>query len=495
MNTDVINQKIDLINYYDNSGNYKKQLQVCREILVENPTSVFALKSMAGAYYELNLNEEFLETCLEALKYAINPSDKAYLFDLLAAKYSFERDYEKAIGYHKEVIENNPNKAEYLSSYAKTLFYLGRKSEADKLMAEALNMDPNNMHILIDQYVVIHDQYNDREKEQELLTKMLKLSTDPFRMNIYLGNFHMKYYEYEDAYDYYIKAVLINPNFEDLNMIIIECENQIRLENLNQELFAELHEEKRKKILSYIEQNNYKDLQELCNELLKNDQNNITALWYKAVAAECQQRYYTSKYIYLELMGTKMQDYTYEGLGRVYFNLGKFKKAIIYLKKAIEFDPRNIYTQYYYMRCLAEVGEVGEALTFMESSVYYATNVNKILACRFIIQYKFKDSLEDELETLKRLEISNVNSPQFMPQLYMYYALTYEKYGQFSKALDKVNEMMKLGVNNIELQKIYKRIQKSGRNGGLHGRIRIFSIIKGKKSGRRTYPLSAWKII
>ncbi|MDR1573064.1 MAG: hypothetical protein LBS24_02000 [Clostridiales Family XIII bacterium] len=221
---DVYEKKLDLIEFYRDSRNYEKMRLACLDALKDRPHDPWALSMLSSAYYNLRMYDECIGACLDAIAHKTSPYDRAYDYDRLAISHSAHfGDHAKAAKYARMAVEGQPGNAAFLAHYASEIaygssFYNRRKRlrEALALFERAEAMDPENYTVLLAKNQLYRNFFRDREAEAEILARMVAVSDDPDRTSRSLADFHDRYKEYGETYEYCVKALMENPGDEYL---------------------------------------------------------------------------------------------------------------------------------------------------------------------------------------------------------------------------------------------------------------------------------------
>ncbi len=82
----------------------------------------------------------------------------------------------------------------------------------------------------------------------------------------------------------------------------------------------------------------------------------------KGIILERMNRMSQAEQVFKEAMACSGQDpLFFREIGRFYFQLGDFNKALIYLKKVLDINPGDYFARYFFARTLAEQGKIKEA--------------------------------------------------------------------------------------------------------------------------------------
>jgi tetratricopeptide (TPR) repeat protein len=139
------------------------------------------------------------------------PYEQGYSYYLLGLERLYKSDFQKAEQYLKKAVEARPNNPTYLANLAEALAHLGYLDEAQNAFARAEAMEPDNYFVLSSKFNFYHDMLKDRQAEEDTLARMLPLSNSPHKISWNLARFHEKYEEFQEAYSYYVKAVMAKP--------------------------------------------------------------------------------------------------------------------------------------------------------------------------------------------------------------------------------------------------------------------------------------------
>ena len=231
--TENIEKLEQLINYhYFNSKNYENVCKYCLEALEYDPHNGSVLATLTHAYFEvLNFDNErefalFIETAEKALMH-LKPAarSRAVVLNLLGIGYRRRDSYDKAAEYFKQAVETKSHSGEFLGNYAEAIAHLGRVDEAETLLNRAEELSPQDYYTLQAKSNFLEEFRRDRKAEEETLSRLLPLSTDPQRTYYRIARFHRKYGEFQEAYDYYVKALLVNPKNDDILEKLRELED------------------------------------------------------------------------------------------------------------------------------------------------------------------------------------------------------------------------------------------------------------------------------
>jgi len=127
---------------YERMGNYNKSDSDLTLSLKLNPDDPYVLNYLAYSWLERNYN---LNIAVEMLLKAHNQKkNDPYITDSLGWAYFLIGDYEKAEEYLKAAIEISPDDPVIMDHYGDTLWYLGRKLQANYFWKNSLSVDKDN---------------------------------------------------------------------------------------------------------------------------------------------------------------------------------------------------------------------------------------------------------------------------------------------------------------------------------------------------------------
>ena len=268
----MYDDKHQLISHYLSIFNYEKTVAACLDALNDNPHDGWALLCLASAYGGLGRDDDCIKTAFDALNYLDSQPHRANVYHVLGMERSANGDYPKAVEYHKKSVELHPENISFTAYYATSLAYLGKRSEAEKLLRHAESIEPNNESVLISKITIQYKFYNDRNTEEETISRYLLLSTQPMEAYYFFSLFHQKYGEYKAAFDYAVKAFLIDPNSAKIKELLRNFEN-LGYGSLLAELYALID--------SLIAKKNFRKARAVCLDALAshpNDGNILTRL-------------------------------------------------------------------------------------------------------------------------------------------------------------------------------------------------------------------------
>jgi tetratricopeptide (TPR) repeat protein len=91
---------------------------------------------------------------------------------------------------------------------------------------------------------------------------------------------------------------------------------------------------------SKYDANNYEETLVICDNILKKDGKNVSALWMKGDCLRLLNKFEESIVRYAEVLQLDSKhEKSLAGMGSSLTQIGKLKDALIYLDKAIELDP------------------------------------------------------------------------------------------------------------------------------------------------------------
>jgi len=203
-------QKANLALHYESIGSWERARDACLSALQDKPHDPVMLLILTRSYMELRDWLVGAKAGKEALAY-LGPYQKAYIYNLLAYERMHYGAYALAEKYSKRAVEINPKSAIFLARYAGIRAHRGHKKEAIALFQRAENLAPQSFVVLTIEYGFYHRTRRNYAKEKELLERMVPLSTNPFTLNFNFGAFYYNWRKYPEAHEYYVRALLINP--------------------------------------------------------------------------------------------------------------------------------------------------------------------------------------------------------------------------------------------------------------------------------------------
>jgi len=221
----VYNNKHQLIWHYLDICNYEKAVTECHDVLRDNPHDGLVLLYLSSAYRCLCKYESCIETAFDALKYLESEPHRAYVYQELGQERYANEDYAGAAEYHKKAVELQPEDISHLAYYAVSLAYSGQQDEANQLLKRAEEVEPNNESVLLAKIAIKYKYGKDRDTEEETISRYLLVTTQTLEAYYFFSMFHQKYGEYKTAFDYAVKAFLIDPNSIKIKDLLRNFEN------------------------------------------------------------------------------------------------------------------------------------------------------------------------------------------------------------------------------------------------------------------------------
>lgn len=192
---------------YLNMACYQQTMGKLRLLLAEHPNDAFLLYLMAFCYYALDQYLEASYYCVAALQYGCNPENGHYL---LGKIYLMMKKYQEAEQELLKAQQSNPDNGSVAATYGYLIFITGHKRKGEKLLQEALDLDPIND-------VALHYNYlcnlakDSRGERLIFIHKSLQVSNKQLQQLIKVGL--SKYYrkDYQSADNYFKQAAEIAP--------------------------------------------------------------------------------------------------------------------------------------------------------------------------------------------------------------------------------------------------------------------------------------------
>ncbi|MEI7474534.1 MAG: tetratricopeptide repeat protein [bacterium] len=143
---------------------------------------------------------------------ALNP-DKAETYKELANIYSILKEYDKAIEYYLKSIEIEPNYYLAHNNVGQVYRKQGQFEKAKEYYIKAINIDADNCMSLVNLGQLFYDE-KDYDNAIKYLTKTVNLVSEELLIDIYciLGASYIEKAQYENAMEYCLKVLEINPD-------------------------------------------------------------------------------------------------------------------------------------------------------------------------------------------------------------------------------------------------------------------------------------------
>ncbi|OLS16758.1 MAG: Beta-barrel assembly-enhancing protease [Candidatus Heimdallarchaeota archaeon LC_3] len=171
-----------------NGNNFEASIELCQEILNEEPQHLDAVILIADCLLKLELYEKAITLFLRVLEK--DPKRKIVLLHL-ATSYARLGDNRRAIHRFKKYFELFPDDLEGLFTFAEYKETVRRKEEAEEILKQILSIEPNNF-----------------EARKNLGNLFKNDKKDP---------------NYEKALEHYFSALKIRGNDPEVNLAIVQC--------------------------------------------------------------------------------------------------------------------------------------------------------------------------------------------------------------------------------------------------------------------------------
>ena len=340
LNLDPSNQDIknELYNMYETSMTPEEKLAYLKKQTEEEPNNAGLLYNYAYELHKANRIAEAIPYYNQVIKLAPK-NENAYIN--LAQAYTQQSSYDKARSVLNDAQglfpENKTIKKQLASIDAETVSLLyndASKLYAEKKYQEAINIYNKIVPITPEALLGIGACYqamNNNKMAAQSYAKSLQLDPKNVETAYFTALAYANANDYENAKTYAKKALALNPDHKstkDLIAYVTEQESTALMD----------------KALSMIDKQQYTEAMNVLNNVIKSDQQNADAYYYRATVYDAQKKYQLA--------------------------INDYKKALQYNPKltitnysiAIDYDYLAQYTNAlnYYKKYLAETKKVGE---------------------------------------------------------------------------------------------------------------------------------------
>ncbi|TXJ43693.1 tetratricopeptide repeat protein [Brachyspira pilosicoli] len=432
---ELINKKINNEELeYDDVLYYKEAQEILKKHLKNDPNNKELLFLLALVQYDDSYFNDVYKKLRITLKKLLNlnyKKDKVLYY--LAASYYYDRDYDKAIEFHKKAAEINytetinNNKEYYYYTFGKINLYLGKSQEAIENFKKAIKYS-------IDCFSDFHDE------------------SDYWH---YLGLSYEKNGQYDEALKSYEKALDINVRSE-LDDYFYDCLNALKsLYDLykklgkNDDALYALKDSIEKDISApfMIIPDDDKDFKgsETYNDIIEAYNDIIDDSWYYCLSNACREelavlyRRYGEYDKAMELYN-QISIENYKNIAETYREGKNYKKAINAYKMLIKIYPDDA------LNCYIDIASTYEkAENYNEAIDYYnkAIEIDSGNSAYYVNIAEIYKKLENYEEAVnyynKAIEI--LNEPcQYHKKL----AECYEMLGKYNNAIEAYKEYFKI---------------------------------------------------
>lgn len=306
--------------------------------------------------YDWSWNEKgyilyFLEKYEDSLYFfdkaiELNPTNQSNLYCKTNALIALER-WDEANKTTDTLLNINQKDTITLNLKTEINIYKKNYHEALNFIEKSLKIDPNEYNTWYRKGYILF-VLNRYEKAIIALKKALKIDNNSFSLE-YMGICLEELGKIDEAKKYYNKALsyydsLLNENKEDYYLL--------------------------GKAFIFEKIGEFKKSLDICNEILKKDNQNTGALFRKAYTLGTCGKIDESLKFFNKLLKLKPEDSTvFCNIGWILCENGKFEKSLYYLNKALELDPNDFDTLHSKGYALEKIGKYKESLEYYEKVI------------------------------------------------------------------------------------------------------------------------------
>jgi tetratricopeptide (TPR) repeat protein len=204
-------------------GRFTHAIRELAEMLAEDPNDGDLLYLMGYCHYRLDQHQEALVCCQDAISRGAGLKDCHYL---LGNIYTELKKYTDSEEHFLAALREDPQCAEAMSAYSLLMLKTGYEQKAEKLLQEALTLDPNNKSVLNDcfRYYLARDK---REAQAGVLGEIMRTSNSEVTKLVNIGLYELVWGNYKAARESFRQAFLLDPSNEGLLHILEDLDKNL----------------------------------------------------------------------------------------------------------------------------------------------------------------------------------------------------------------------------------------------------------------------------
>ncbi|MCP4152842.1 MAG: tetratricopeptide repeat protein [bacterium] len=207
-----------------------------RQLLAHNPEEGVLHYLLAQCQFASDEYDDALSSCREALQNGYSNEDCALLTGKIYTETGDAAQSETAF---LEALSINPENAESLAAYGFLMMKSGFEKKAQKLMEEAMRLDPEDESVL-NYCFYFQLAKNNPDEQLSILKKQLLSSSSEINnaLNIGMRAYYME--DYKSAEENFRQAFLLDPTNEDLLELLVDTAKQAHPIYLPQRLIMKM---------------------------------------------------------------------------------------------------------------------------------------------------------------------------------------------------------------------------------------------------------------
>jgi len=195
------------VNHYLDMGRAEQALEKGMKLLSHYPENGFLLYKIARCHYLLDQYEQAIHFTREALRVGFA---EEYCYFLLGVTYLESGKYVESEEAFLHALRHNPGDADSLAAYGYLMLLTGHEDKADRLLEEALRIDPENSNVL--HYQLMFSVAKEKFDEQDqFLEQYVQVADSEKNKLIHMGMTELSRKNFKQAREYYRQAFLMDP--------------------------------------------------------------------------------------------------------------------------------------------------------------------------------------------------------------------------------------------------------------------------------------------
>jgi len=213
---------IETIEYYFGIRRYDQVVEFVKDAFGEQAENARLWYMLGFSNYQLDLYDEAEEQLMEAIRLGM---EETVVLPILGHLYMETNRFQKAEEAFLDTLRQNPNDAQTHASYAYLMKKTGYRKKAKLLMNKALELDPENAHVL--RYYLRLEGLNHKKNQEILALEQYMNSADSELSKLIVLGVHASLHKkVKEAREYFRQAFLLQPEDKKLLSILEELDIQ-----------------------------------------------------------------------------------------------------------------------------------------------------------------------------------------------------------------------------------------------------------------------------
>jgi len=338
----IINANWLLADLFLKQKDYEQALARLKVIEIRNPLKYPTLSLLLAKCYDKTKNYKNAE--LQANKYLIKDSNDVEAKLILASAYEKNGYKTKSKQIREDVLSENSNDP-IINQKIGEYYYQNNDFEKALKFFERIYVSNQNGEVL-EKVAVCAFNINEDDKASDAAESVLKYNKNSIVSREILYKIHMKYKHFRQARVYLEELILLKPNLEYYQNLLI-CYEELNLkEDIlkidKQIVLLDLNDEKSRRRLAetYIIQTKFDEAQKIYDYLIRikkikvDDYSNLIK-----TSIELKQKSRTIEYLVAYKQLKPNEPTIYKQLADLYFETNELNNALLYYNKTLEFKP------------------------------------------------------------------------------------------------------------------------------------------------------------